>query len=76
MPTRLTSELATESESVRDLKSEDFSAKFEAEDSEPLKFTARPPTSEPATESVPVRDLKSEDFSTRLEKEVSVPVRL
>jgi len=71
----LTSELATESESVRDLKSEDFSAKLEAEPSEPLKFTARPPNSEPATESEPVRDLKSEDFSARLEAKVIVPVR-
>jgi len=35
LPRPLTSELATESESVRDLKSEDLSTKFEAEDREP-----------------------------------------
>ena len=76
MPRPLTSELATESESVRDLRSEDFSAKLEADDSEPLKFTARPSNSEPATESEPVRDLKSEDFSARLGGKVTAPKRL
>jgi len=76
LPRPLTSELTTESESVRDLKSEDFSAKLEAEPSEPVSVTARPANREPARDSEPDRDLNSEDFSTTLEAKVNVPVRL
>jgi len=72
----LTSEAAKETEPVRDLKSEVFSAKLEDEPSEALKIIARPPSSELARENEPVRDLNSEDFSARLEAKVSVPVRL
>jgi len=76
LPRPLTSELATESESVRDLKREDFSAKLGAEPSEPVSVTARPANREPARDSEPVRDLNSEDFSARLEAKVTVPKRL
>jgi len=72
----LTSEPATESESVRDLKSEDFSAKLEAEPSKPVSVTARPANREPARDSEPVRDLRSEDFSARLGVEVTIPKRV
>jgi len=71
----LTWEPARDREPVRDLSREDFSARLEAEPSEPPKVTARPPNREPVGESEPVRDLKKEVFSARPEARVSEPVR-
>jgi len=58
-----------ESEPDRDLKSEFFSARLEAEPSEALKVKARPLIPEPASDKEPDRDLKIEFFSARLETE-------
>src|SRR6266581_4654624 len=60
---------------VRDLNSEDFSTKPEAQTSEPVKTLARPLVSEAARPREPVRDLKSVLFSARPEAEDSAPVR-
>jgi len=73
----LVSEAVKDSEPVRDLNSELFSAKPEAIEREPVRdlnselFSAKPE----AIEREPVRDLNSELFSARLEAEVSEPVR-
>src|SRR5207253_9791126 len=66
---------AEDREPVRDLKSEDFSTKPEAQTSEPVKTLARPLVSEAARPREPVRDLKSVLFSARPEAEDSAPVR-
>jgi hypothetical protein len=64
-----------ESEPDRDLKSEFFSARLEAEPSEALKVKARPLIPKAARDNEPVRDLNSELFSARLEAEDSEPDR-
>jgi hypothetical protein len=64
-----------ESEPDRDLKSELFSARLEAEPSEPFKVKARPLIPEPASDREPVRDLNNEFFSTTLDAEPSEPDR-
>jgi hypothetical protein len=53
----LVSEPARESEPERDLNSELFSARLEAEVSEALRAFARPLISEPVRDNEPVRDL-------------------
>ncbi len=69
-------ELAKPRESDKDLKNEDFSAKLEAEPSEPVKDLTKPLASEPARLNEAVMDLKSELFSTIPDEEPKEPFRL
>src|SRR5437867_1966420 len=78
LPRPLSCEPTTESEPDRDLNSELFSARLEAEDREPVRdlnselFSAKPE----AKTREPDRDLNSEFFSARLEAEPSEALRV
>jgi hypothetical protein len=72
----LISEPATLREPIRDLNSEDLSAKIEDEPIEALRISIRPLSREDARPSEPARDLNSEDLSARLEAKFNVAVRL
>ena len=60
---------------LRDLKNEDFSARLEAKDSEPVKALVMPLVSEAVRESEPLRDLNSELCPATPEPRFQVAVR-
>jgi len=71
----LISEPARPNEPDRDLNSELFSAKLEAEPSEALKFRVRPLKKELTRLNESLSDLKNEDFSAILEAKFIVAKR-
>ena len=67
---------AEDRESARDLKREDFSAKFETKLNELPKVLVRPLTWDAARPNESLRDLNSEFFAPRLEDEPIEPLKL
>jgi hypothetical protein len=65
-----------DSEPVRDLNSELFSAKVEVVPTEAVRYNVRPRKKEDAKLIAPVNDLKKEDLSVTLELELNEPLRV
>lgn len=69
-------ELTRPNDPFRDLKSEDFSAKLDADPNKTVNPTVRPLNTELAAPIESVSDLKRELFSVKLADEPIAPLRL